>query len=228
MWGLSGSADAVVEHVVFRRCRIAVYGHTCTTRIHLGSGCPTNCVSVLQPHAARDPRVNGAFYGRARSAAMGQGGPEMGQSRTTRRIDSYDSARCFITARELRREWSLMLRYRRKKPLLSFLLFLSLFFTRDTFILFRAREPGSRVVFLEQWSNIWCRGNGNIFNNRYKRARYGCGGSDMRFVLSDVDYALMEYYWYAGRVLNMRAYRKILCIKHCSEWQGFLVKNSIK
>lgn len=45
------------------------------------------------------------------------------------------------------------------------------------------------------------------------RARYGCGGPDMRFVLSDVDYALMEYYRYASRILrNGRVRdRKILC-----------------
>lgn len=35
----------------------------------------------------------------------------------------------------------------------------------------------------------------------------------MRFVLSDVDYALMEYYRYAGRILNVRAYRKILYVE---------------
>lgn len=183
MWGTSGSADAVVEHVVFRRCW-TVYGCTCTTRIHLDSGCPANCVSVLQPRAARDPMVDGAFYGRARSAAMGHE-PEMGQNRTTHwflrlRLLLYYHA--WTMAGVVVNVW-----YKRKKA--SFLLlFLSpTFIICDTFILFRT---GSCVVFLEQWSNIWCCGNGDIFNNRYTR---DCGGSDMWFVLSDVDYALMEY-----------------------------------
>lgn len=130
---------------MFRRCRKAVYEHTCTTRVYiLDSGCPANCVSVLQPRAARDPTADGAFYGRSRGAAMGHGEPEMGQSRTTRRIDSYDFACCFITTRELRPlPWSLMCgeTYIGDKSLFLFLpsFFHPLSRIRDTFILFRAR-----------------------------------------------------------------------------------------
>lgn len=38
-----------------------------------------------------------------------------------------------------------------------------------------------------------------ITDTRGGRVIHGCGGSDMRFVLSYVDYALMEYYRYAGK-----------------------------
>jgi len=77
--------------------------------------------------------------------------PEMGQSRTTRRIDSYDhSARCFIIA------WAtagvvINARYGEKKASL----FLSLPFTDTRYVYFvRARKPAAALFF----SN-----NGTIF-----------------------------------------------------------------
>lgn len=154
---------------MFRRCRIVVYRAHRVQRVYISvRDVPRIAFPCCNHVRARDPMVDGAFYGRAHSAAMGHDKPEMGQSRTTRRIDFYDFARCFITTRELRREWSLMCGISEKKCLvfpspLSFFLFHN---TRYVYFVPGA-ETGGRVVFLEQWSNIWCRGNGNIFNNRY-------------------------------------------------------------
>jgi len=76
-----------------------------------------------------------------------------------------------LLPRELRQEWSLMLSVEEKERLLSFTLFLSPSCTRYVYFIFERGNRRPRVIFLEQWSNIWCRGNGNIFNNRYERAR---------------------------------------------------------
>lgn len=53
------------------------------------------------------------------------------------------------------------------------------------------------------------------------------GGSDMRFVLSDVDHALMEYYRYASRILSVRV-KFYTSIYYCYAWHEFLVKDSVK
>lgn len=134
----SGSADVVVEHVVSRRYRITVHGHTCTIRIHLGSGCPANCVSVLQPRAARDPMVDGARFMATRVLPRwANDRPEMGQSRTTpAHWFLHDFARCFITGRELRREWRPLMCGISENKATAFLPLFLAFTTRDTFILF--------------------------------------------------------------------------------------------
>lgn len=139
--------------------------------------------------------------------------PEMGQSRTARRtlIPAIQPA-ALLLLREPRQECSLMSSI--EKTILSF--FLSFFFTRYAYFV-RARKLETALFF----SN-----NGTIFVATEMeiylitdtwRARYGCGGSDMRFVLSNVDHALMEYYRYTDRILNGRVYRKILCVDHCVE-----------
>lgn len=103
------------------------------------------------------------------------------------------------------------------------------------FILLVAQEPAAAVVFLEQWSNIWYHGNGNIFNNRYRarRARVTAAAvRDTRFVLSDMDYTLMEYYRYAeARYVDVPYVRdrvtrcKILCVGHCYARNEFLIRS---
>lgn len=201
------------------------HGMSRELRFRAATACSTTTLSgrrcVLWPH----------------STAMGRGKPEMGQSRTTRRIDSYDSARCFITARAAAGVVINVCGIGKKSPffcslsrslsfsLLSFSLFrfsfppslsrslglrlsvsLSrpLFFSRGHAIrLFCscARKPAAALFFSNNGA-IFGAAEMEIYLITDTRARYGCGGPDMRFVLSDVDYALMEYYRYASRILR--------------------------
>lgn len=117
-------------------------------------------------------------------------------------MDSYNSAPAALLPRP---GWSLMCRIERKS-LFPFFLSLSLRSsfpladTRYVYFASNAETGGHRCFSRTMEQYLVPRGNGNIFNNRYApRARYG-GRRDgsSRFVLSDVDYALMEYYRYAS------------------------------
>ena len=163
MWGLS-NADAVVEHVVFHRCRIVVYG---LLRAHVYNACTSRFGNRDVPRITF-PCCNRAQHGTVRSTVRFMAAHVMPRwARANRKWVRAEQHGALIPtippAALLPRancgvEWSLMLRYRRKKPLLSFLLFLSLFFTRDTFILFPNAGTGQPRCFsrtMEQYLVPW-------------------------------------------------------------------------
>lgn len=74
----------------------------------------------------------------------------------------------------------------------------------------RARKPAATLFFSNN-GTIFGAAEMEIYLITDTRALHGCGGSDMRFVLSDVDYALMEYYRYAGKRFRTVVYTVKFC-----------------